>query len=137
MVIHGCNQLLLVKEAQVAFSVRGYQIRLSTRCFILSGLYKFAKIHGIKDVLTGSNFSTECCREPEEWGGYLGIDKSLFKDIYDKHGDKNNFKNFPIIDIFKYKILFQKILGMKIHHPLNLYNFRKKSAEKLLQDEYG
>ena len=128
----------LVKEAQVAFLRSGIPDQdLVQDALFFSGLYKFAKIHGIKDVLTGSNFSTECCREPEEWGGYLGIDKSLFKDIYDKHGDKNNFKNFPIIDIFKYKILFQKILGMKIHHPLNLYNFRKKSAEKLLQDEYG
>ena len=99
----------LVKEAQVAFLRSGIPDQdLVQDALFFSGLYKFAKIHGIKDVLTGSNFSTECCREPEEWGGYLGIDKSLFKDIYDKHGDKNNFKNFPIIDIFKYKILFQK-----------------------------
>ncbi|WP_249410656.1 hypothetical protein [Pseudomonas sp. St316] len=33
-----------------------------------SGLYRFAKANKIKYVLTGANYSTECCREPEEWG---------------------------------------------------------------------
>lgn len=49
-----------------------------------SSLYKFARRYKIKYVITGSNFSTECCREPEEWGGYLGIDKMLFSDIYNR-----------------------------------------------------
>ncbi len=35
-----------------------------------SALYKFAHKYRIKYVLTGANYSTECCREPEEWGGY-------------------------------------------------------------------
>jgi hypothetical protein len=51
-----------------------------------SGLYKFARKYKIKHIITGSNFSTECCREPEEWGGYLGIDKTLF-DILAQFGD--------------------------------------------------
>jgi hypothetical protein len=38
-------------------------------------------------VITGSNFSTECCREPEEWGGYLGIDTMLFHDIHRQFGN--------------------------------------------------
>ena len=42
-----------------------------------STLYKFARQHKLKYILTGSNFSTECCREPEEWGGYPGIDTTL------------------------------------------------------------
>ena len=47
-----------------------------------SSLYKFAKRHRVKHIITGSNFSTECCREPEAWGGYLGVDTWLFKDIW-------------------------------------------------------
>jgi hypothetical protein len=42
----------------------------------------------IKYVLTGGNFSTECCREPEEWGGFQGIDTLLVKDIHSKFGKK-------------------------------------------------
>jgi len=101
-----------------------------------SALYKFARKHKIKHVLTGSNFSTECCREPEEWGGYLGIDKMLFGDIWKKFG-QGQLNSFPLTDILVYKIWYQKFLGMKIHHPLNHLPFIKKDAEKTLNDIYG
>lgn len=101
-----------------------------------SGLYKFARKHKIKHVFTGSNFSTECCREPEEWGGYLGIDKRLFNDIWKKHGE-GKLKTFPLSDILIYKIWYQKILGMKIHHPLNHLPYIKSEAEKTLNNVYG
>ena len=51
-----------------------------------SSLYRFAKKNKIKYILTGSNYSTECCREPEEWGGYAGIDKRLVNDIHNRFG---------------------------------------------------
>ena len=101
-----------------------------------SGLYKFARKHKIKHVFTGSNFSTECCREPEEWGGYLGIDKRLFNDIWKKHGE-GKLETFPLSDILIYKIWYQKILGMKIHHPLNYLPYIKSEAEKTLNNAYG
>lgn len=101
-----------------------------------SALYKFARKHKIKHVFTGSNFSTECCREPEEWGGYLGIDNRLFKDIWKKYGE-GEIKSFPLIDILKYKIWYQGFLGMKIHHPLNHIPYIKKKAENILKDNYG
>ncbi|MEX3227855.1 LPS biosynthesis protein, partial [Escherichia coli] len=98
--------------------------------------YKFARQHRIKHVITGSNFSTECCREPEEWGGYLGIDTLLFNDIHTKFGEKP-LKTFPLVDILVYKIYYQKILGMKVHHPLNLVPFNKKDAENELNKKFG
>ena len=70
-------------------------------------------------------FSTECCREPEEWGGYLGIDELLINDILKKFGDPS-LKPFPITDIITYKFIYQIILRMKVHHPLNLVNYSKK-----------
>lgn len=88
-------------------------------------LYKFARQHRIKHVITGSNYSTECCREPEEWGGYLGIDTLLFNDIHKKFGTRQ-LKSFPLVDVLVYKLFYQKILGMKVHHPLNLVPFNKK-----------
>lgn len=63
-----------VKRMQVAFLRAGIPDQdLVQDAAFFSGLYKFARQHGIKHIITGSNFSTECCREPEEWGGYLGI----------------------------------------------------------------
>lgn len=101
-----------------------------------SALYKFARKHRIKYVLTGANYSTECCREPEEWGGYPGIDKTLFMDIHARFG-KRELKTFPLVDIFVYKVLYQKVLGMEIVKPLNLVPYIKKDAEAELGRRFG
>lgn len=101
-----------------------------------SGLYKFARKNKIKYVLTGSNFSTECCREPEEWGGFPGIDTMLVKDIHSKFG-KRTLKTFPLVDILTYKLYYKYIIGMQVFKPLNLVPFIKSDAEKLLIDKFG
>ena len=79
-----------------------------------SALYKFAKNNDIKYVLTGGNYSTECCREPKEWGAYPGIDKLLLNDIHSKYGSKK-LKTFPVVDILQYKISYDgESLTLKI-----------------------
>ena len=101
-----------------------------------SGMYKFARKNKIKYVLTGANFSTECCREPYEWGAYLGIDKKFTLGIHKKFG-QTPLKTYPILDVFEYKLLYQHILGMKVVKPLNNFPFIKSDAEKLLEDKFG
>ena len=101
-----------------------------------SALYKFARQNKIKYVLTGGNYSTECCREPDEWGAFPGIDKTLIGDIHKKFGLRE-LKTFPIIDALVYKIFYHKILGMKVFKPLDLVPFIKKDAETLLNEKYG
>jgi hypothetical protein len=100
-----------------------------------SALYKFARKNKIKYVLTGANYSTECCREPEEWGGYPGIDKKLFKNIHKRFG-KIPLTTFPLVDIFMYKIFYKYFLGMEIIKPLNYISYIKKDAEKLLEERF-
>lgn len=126
-----------VKRMQVAFLRAGIPDQdLVQDAAFFSGLYKFGRKYKIKHIITGSNFSTECCREPEEWGGYLGIDKTLFGDIWKQCGDgKPN--DFPLVDILIYKLWYQKILGMKVHHPLNLAPYLKKDAEDALESRFG
>ncbi len=101
-----------------------------------SALYKFAKKHKINYVLTGGNFSTECCREPEEWGGFPGIDTTLVKDIHSKFG-KRPLKTFPLVDILSYKIYYKYVYGMEVFKPLNLIPYIKKDAESLLENKFG
>lgn len=101
-----------------------------------SGLYKFAKKNKIKYVLTGGNYSTECCREPEEWGGFPGIDTILVKDIHSKFG-KRPLKTFPLVDILSYKLYYRYVLGMQVFKPLNLLPYIKSDAEKLLMEKFG
>lgn len=126
-----------VKRLQVAFLRAGIPDQdLVQDAAFFSGMYKFARQHGIKHIITGSNFSTECCREPEEWGGYLGIDKRLFGDIWRQFGE-GELATFPLTDILVYKLLYQKVLGMKVHHPLNLVPYVKKDAEDELGRHFG
>lgn len=126
-----------VKRMQLAFLRSGIPDQdLVQDAAFFSGLYKFARQYNIKHIITGSNFSTECCREPEEWGGYLGIDKTLFGDIWARFGDgKPN--DFPLVDILVYKLLYQNVMGMKIYHPLNLVPYFKKDAEDELERLFG
>ncbi len=127
-----------VKRMQLAFLRSGIPDQdLVQDAAFFSLLYKFSRQHGIKHIITGSNFSTECCREPEEWGGYLGIDTTLFADIWRKHGDGQPNDDFPLVDIMVYKIWYQKVLGMKVHHPLNLVPYIKKDAEDELERRFG
>jgi putative aminotransferase len=126
-----------MRRLQVAFLKAGIPDQdLVQDAAFFSGLYKFAHQNGIKHIITGSNFSTECCREPEEWGGYLGIDKRLFGDIFHQFGE-GKLNSFPLTDILVYKLWYQKILGMKVHHPLNLVPFVKKDAEDELERLFG
>jgi N-acetyl sugar amidotransferase len=127
-----------VKRMQVAFLRSGIPDQdLVQDAAFFSGLYKFARQYKIKHIITGSNFSTECCREPEEWGGYLGIDKRLFGDIWARCGDGRPNDEFPLVDILVYKVWYQKVLGMTVHHPLNLVPYVKKDAEDELEQRYG
>jgi putative aminotransferase len=127
-----------VKRMQVAFLRAGIPDQdLVQDAAFFSGLYTFARKYKIKHIITGSNFSTECCREPEEWGGYLGIDKTLFGDIWTKCGDGQPNDDFPLVDILVYKLWYQKVLGMKVHYPLNLVPYVKKDAEDELERRFG
>lgn len=99
-------------------------------------LYKFARKHKIKYVLTGGNYSTECVREPEEWGGFPGIDVTLFNDINKKFGTKK-LKSFPLVDVLTYKIIYRYIYGMQVIKPLNHFPYIKAEAEKELNEKFG
>lgn len=121
-----------MKDLQVALlkaQIADQDIPQDTAFF--SMLYKFARQHKIKYVLTGGNYSTECCREPDEWGAYPGIDKTLILDIHSRFG-KVPLKTFPIIDILTYKIYYKYALGMEVFRPLNYVPYIKRDAEKEL-----
>jgi len=126
-----------MKDLQVAFLKSQISDQdLPQDYAFFSGLYKFARKQKIKYVLTGSNISTECCREPEEWGGYAGIDTRLVNDIHNQFGTRP-LKTFPLVDILIYKIFYRYFLGMQVFKPLDLIPFNKVEAEQILKDKFG
>ena len=126
-----------MKDLQVAFLKSGVPDQdMPQDTAFFSALYKFARKNRIKHVLTGANYSTECCREPEEWGAYPGIDRRLILDIHGRYG-KRPLKTFPLMDIFVYKVLYQRLLGMQVVKPLNMTRYVKHEAEALLEQKFG
>jgi len=126
-----------IKDLQVALlrsQIAHQDIPQDTAFF--STLYKFARENRIKYVLTGGNYSTECCREPEEWGAYPGIDKTLILDIHAKFGSVP-LHSFPIIDVFVSKIYYKYVHGMQVVKPLDLIPYVKKDAEDKLHELFG
>lgn len=101
-----------------------------------SSLYNYCAKNSIKYILTGGNYSTECVREPLHWGAYYQTDMKYINHIHGKFGEKE-LKTFPRCDIFKYKIQYRLLNGVRVVKPLDHTRFIKKEAEDLLEREYG
>lgn len=101
---------------------------------IFAGLYNYAVKNGIKYVLTGANNATECVRPPIEWV-YLN-DIVLMKDIHRKFG-KIDLKTFPMCSMFKYRLYYAYIKGMKRVAPLDYIEYDKAKVEKELNEIFG
>ena len=124
-----------IKDLQLAYfkSQVPYQDTVQDHV-IFASLYNFAAKRGIKYVLTGANYSTECVREPDEW-----VYQNDLKQIMDIHKKFGNIplKTLPLCGIFKYKLYYRYIKGMKVIKPLNYIDYTKDGAIKTLQERFG
>ncbi len=100
-----------------------------------AALYNFAAKHDFKYILNGGNISSECVREPLEWH-YHASDLRQLKDIHKKFGSVP-LKTFPLADIFKYKIYYRYVKGIKVVKPLDLIPFEKEKAMDFLVERFG
>ena len=98
-------------------------------------MYKFAEKHGIRYILTGANYSTECIRNPVEWM-YYQSDSVQLRDIHRRFGTME-LKSFPITSILKHKIFLPYFKRIKVVHPLNYVPYIKKSAVEFLKNRFG
>lgn len=100
-----------------------------------AGLYNYAAKNGIKYILTGANYSTECVREPLEWH-YHASDLRQLKDIHKRFGTRP-LKTFPLADIFKFKVYYRLVKGVRVVKPLNHVPYFKEAAMQELADQFG
>lgn len=100
-----------------------------------AGLYNFAARHGIKYILTGANYSSECVREPLEWH-YHATDLRQLKDIHRRFGSVP-LESFPLCDVFRFKIYFAYVKGIRVVKPLDHVPYLKDHAMRELTELYG
>ncbi|MCY9853651.1 N-acetyl sugar amidotransferase [Vibrio mediterranei] len=98
-------------------------------------MYKFANQHGVKNILTGGNYSTECIRNPLEWMYYQSDSRQL-KDIHSQFGNRS-LKRFPVTNILWHKFYLPYFKGIKVTRPLDFMKYDKEEATKLLEDKFG
>ncbi|MFV8434040.1 N-acetyl sugar amidotransferase [Vibrio owensii] len=98
-------------------------------------MYKFAAKHGIKNILTGGNYSTECIRNPLQWM-YYQSDARQLKDIHKKFGQRP-LRTYPITNILWHKIYLPYFKGIKLTRPLDYMKYDKEEATKLLEEKFG
>lgn len=98
-------------------------------------LYNFAAKHGFKYIVTGANYATECVREPLEWH-YHAMDVNQLQDIHRRFG-KRPLKTFPTVGIFKYKLYYRYIKGIRVVKPLNYVPYNKEEAMQTLVARFG
>ena len=101
-----------------------------------STLYKYARQHKIKYILTGGNHSTECIREPMAWGTYFATDTTFVRDVFRKNG-VGSLSKFPMLDILTYKIIYRFFYGVRVVKPLNCIPFFKEKAIEELKERFG
>lgn len=97
-------------------------------------MYKFATQHGVKHILTGANYSTECIRNPLEWM-YYQSDSRQIRDIHRQFGDLP-LRNFPLTSILWHKVWLPNIRGIRVLRPLNNIPYLKTEARQLLIDRF-
>ncbi|HAJ45580.1 MAG TPA: LPS biosynthesis protein [Alphaproteobacteria bacterium] len=98
-------------------------------------MYKFATQHGVKHILTGANYSTECIRNPMEWM-YFQSDVRQIRDIHQQFGGRP-LRNFPLTSILWHKAWLPYVRGIKVLRPLNSMPYIKTEARQLLMDRFG
>jgi len=100
-----------------------------------AAMYKFATQHGVKHILTGANYSTECIRNPLEWM-YFQSDSRQIRDIHRQFGERP-LQNFALTSILWHKVWLPYVRRISVLRPLNSLPYIKTEARQLLMDRFG
>lgn len=120
-----------LQRAFIKSSIANWEI--PTDHAIVSVLFKIAARHGVKFILTGGNIATEAIM-PKSWM-YDARDARLLKAIHHQFGE-HKLKTFPVLGLMEmaYYILMRNIKFVPV---LNMVNYVKTDAKRLLMDELG
>lgn len=98
-------------------------------------MYNYAAKFGVKYILTGANYSTECVKNPIDWH-YHASDLRQLKDIHRRFGSVP-LTSFPFANVLRYKVYYRLFKGVRVVKPLNFVPYFKDQASRLLTQLYG
>lgn len=125
-----------MKDLQLAFFKSGVpHIDTPQDHAFFATMYQFASRYGVKHILTGGNYSTECIRNPMQWMYYQSDDWQI-RDIHRKFGTRP-LNSFPIANILWFKVYLPYLRNIKVYRPLDHVRYDKQEAVKLLEEKYG
>ena len=124
-----------MRDLQIAFlkaSVLNQDIPQDHAFF--STLYRSAQQFGVRNFLSGVNFSSECV-VPPGWG-YPSIDGKHAKAIHTRFGSIP-LESYHFMGLAEFLWLTRVRKQLAIHRPLNYLNYDKEAARQQLTHEYG
>ncbi len=125
-----------MKDLQLAFFRSGVShIDTPQDHAFFATMYKFATEHGIRNILTGANLSTECIRNPLEWMYYQSDSRQL-KDIHRRFGTRS-LRTYPVTSILWHKVWLPYVRRIRVLRPLNQIAYIKEEAKTLLMERFG
>jgi N-acetyl sugar amidotransferase len=125
-----------MRDFQLAFFKSGVpHLDIPQDHAFVATLYHFAHKHGIKYILNGGNYATECVRNPLEWL-YYGTDMAQLRDIHRRFGSIP-LRTYPFSSILFHKVYLRYIRGVQVLKPLNLLPYTKEHASRTLAETYG
>lgn len=125
-----------MRDFQLAFFKSGVpHLDIPQDHAFVATLYHFANKHGIKYILNGGNYATECVRNPLEWL-YYGTDMAQIRDIHGRFGSRP-LKSYPFSSVLFHKVYLRYIRGVKVVKPLNWLPYTKELAIQTLSEKYG
>lgn len=99
-----------------------------------STLYRTARSFGVRDFLSGINFSSECI-VPPGWG-YPAMDGLHLRAIHVRFG-RAKLGSYPVMGVLEYLWMTRICRQLSIHRPLNYLDYNKTQAKALLMERYG
>lgn len=125
-----------MKDLQVAFLKAGVANQdIPQDHAIIATLYKVAREKKIEYIISGHNMATESIL-PKAWG-YDAMDTVHIKAIHKRFGKIKRLKSYPMINFINYYLINRYILKIKSVRFLNLINYNKAEAMKLLETQYN
>lgn len=97
----------------------------------IASLFHYARMHGIKSIISGHNFATEST--PMRWQ-HAAMDRINLRAIHKVHGDRP-IQGYKTVSAQEFFLISPLVRQIKFYHPLNLMPYDKEEAICFLESK--